>query len=690
MKEAASHRLQRIARSLCIDIVSERIAMSIAGLRPRFANDGPRDIEISEDGRYYDRSGRISLNGVEFEVSNATFIMWPNRSGAGVFFPNWRKGTLKHNGNTIYAEGARFGIADNTKHNGTWLSWQSGSIELGGTKVSLNKANYSLSNDMIFWSSDPSYINTAEGDYTKSPMNGVFSISGQTFSVKDARFTVHANSAGSGVELDWRQGTMGSTRPILAVGKFRNFTGSVAYGDAVINCSDATFELSHHIRSTIIDWRDGVWHDGVFTNGIWENGTWENGTWQFGYWRGGTWNGGYQMIPDEITIIDKNGVEKNVYSWNGNCRKIKRKTPPTGMFKPILMHDKNGNPYYDVDPDNTKGGEWTKDENGNALNPSLFPVEAIDLLNSRHMWGDTSHKGRNEFMKSIDNMRQDPFSPNLDVDIEDPKIYRIYYDHKDKINRNLYVLYKNGYLKIFKLNEITNQRLMGSHHVLAPASHRPASLRDLDMLAQCSIFKAFLPMPKGNDVVTFIPNDGKFPKSIFRKAHLVSKFQVFDPRHLDDLFYPLDTTTSTRNRNDAAIKKFKSEWKAALDEIEKMDDGENEELLADLEDSIDTVHGSLTAMEKMNQLLKDLAGNPYDQILSKRNNNFNAINTTDWSYIRSLNKITNGSLIEADLKNWAMTADPVPQKFIQSYDDIMEKLRTDVIKEQEIIKNIEI
>lgn len=690
MKNIDARRIYRIARNIFMDVVSTRMAGRIlSGLLRVGASDGG---DVPRNGKYYNASGKCVVNGVEFEFRNATFQAVADQSGTGVFFPYWNNGVFMKSGNVIEITGrSQFGLKEGQDPGTCMITWKTGTASVGGKKFDFqSKCLYAMSNNGVFWTNDrdfwnrnPDQVITADGAYDKAPVTGRFFLNQQHFTVVNARFTVSKLGGGKLLDFNWLGGKMVSKYPVIATGMFRDFTGRVTYMDASIDCSDATFELySAPGNAPVITWKKGVWHDGVFTNGRWQNGTWEDGIWYYGIWHKGDWKKGRQAIPNTVIKTGPHGSKRKEYVWNKKdtgMKLIDRTTPPTNTFPPVLTVTKKGK-KYDLPRDadgNPAGGEWTKDDTGAPIQDwNLYPVQVSDEMNFNHMYGDDSHKGRNKFMQDIAKMCKDPSEP-APPGFNDPGIYEIYYDTKDT-NRTLYVLYENGYLKIFHMVD-DDQSIRKGTQVLKPATHNPVSLLDLETIAKtCEVFDRFVPTPDGKLLVKTRSWDRQFSERIVRIAFHVSRLRIFDPNALDKLFNFVSGNGSPAQKQ-KMIDDFTKRWKAAVEEFEKLSDDTRVDVNS-IVIKIDDLREFLILMEKVQLILKD------DTNISKKKGHLDMFNKNDLTYLNIINKRAGGTLTSAALEAFVDTSDSTPADFWTSYDKIMDVLQDDSLDLATVVK----
>lgn len=654
-------------------------------------------------------SREFDENGVQFKADNATFSMKPNNAGlkTGVFFTSWKSGTITHGNNTFSVTNAAFALDNNNSPSGTFLYFNRGTIEAGGNKLEIDSPTMMAMVDGVILfrigkdkegnerlgAIKNAVINSPINMTNVDVLNAEVNVGGQKFMAKDASFGV--NDTGSGLYIVWRKGSITSQNPVDASGQFENFTGRIKHGMAMVDCSDATFSISNGPNGATIDWKKGTWHDGVFTNGVWNKGTWENGRWCYGYWRGGSWKKGYQVLPKQTNRTDSSGVTRKAYYWDDSCTLVERDTPPTGMYEMVDKIDNGGvSRQLDKGKFTSTKSDWTVDANGKPLDPSLFPVQVIDELNAAHMYGETAHKGRNVFMNNVTHMWRDPKHPLQPENGQTPEdvdklfensddIYRIYYDPNES-NMSLYALYMNGRLKIMHLCW-NDQKHCKTKRVLSPATHRPATIKDLYMLSDMKVFDDFITTPDGALIPEFHANDKRFPDIIVQKAVLMSKFKIFDTNYLDRLFFEIKNGKPGMRKN-RAVQEFKSQWEDALAEITKSCNGGSIRLVADeLEERVGGMHKMLTAMEKLQNFLKDTDSlskkSNYAPIDPMKNHETSAI-------IEALNAEVNGTLTKQNLEEWMDTEEPAKPHMLESFDRIMKLLKDDAVDMKKLVENL--
>ena len=684
-----------------------------------------------KDNNDSDTPKHYELNHEEFDApSNAVFNMMANNRGAGIYFNKWMSGSLTHRGNTFSASNAVFTLTTDKASGQTFMFFMGGTIEQDGNKYEIGSPTMiAIVNNKLWFrrgKESRGVINNATINSPANLMNvdvknAKVNIGGTSFTAKDANFA--ADVQNGGLHLTWKGGTITSEAP-NATGMFEHFTGKVRHGNAFIDCTDATFALGDSGSDALIDWKNGTWNDGVFTNGIWSNGHWKDGEWWYGYWRKGDWDHGWQIIPEKQKVVGKDGRRTNEeeYVWKSksdlgpdNRKKIERTVPPTDLYKVNErirnIYDSHTNSYqdktfYDIDKAKTDAqstveNDWTKDKDGNPLDPTLLPIQALDQLNSVHMYGKTSHKGRNTFMDDVAHMWKDPSNASQPADgngqqqtgerqeIDEEKmfddaddIYRTYYNNEGK-SISLYVLYMNGRIKIFHIGDDA-QKFYQNYHLLTPSTHRPATIGDLYMLKWMEVFDDFLPSPDGKIKVETHANDMAFPDFIVAKAVLASKFRVFDMNYMDNLFYQLDSNSNSLVKNIKAINDFKEEWENAVKEINGICKGKPIQLVYNkMLGEVHGLHKILIALEKLQNFLRNTS-------VRMKQNTFQLLNDEDKDIIRGLNKFSdvNGAWNIEDLEKWKNTSGPADPKALKAFDAIMARMKKNAIQYTDVTNNL--
>lgn len=100
-------------------------------------------------------------------------------------------------------------------------------------------------------------------------------------------------------------------------GQYKNFTGTIDFGDIKAKVKNATFSLSSTDPQQEILWEDGIWENGLWHLGTWKKGTWKKGTWGTGTWESGVWENGKWMGGDWKQGTWKNGLWYDGYWYDG-------------------------------------------------------------------------------------------------------------------------------------------------------------------------------------------------------------------------------------------------------------------------------------------------------------------------------------------------------------------------------------